>query len=430
MNLREPVPYSCAPHRLSRRRPSRTSVTSPRHRGGPTSTTWSAGTCRSSATSSARRMSRVPAHVNRDDLTSAGMLALVQAAQLLRRRPAALPFATYASTRIRGAIVDELRGLDWASRSVRRRARQVDDTRGRIADRPSAARPSDHEVAAAPRHRRPASWPRTARTSPAPSVVSLQGFDDDGVDDLLPAHTLDPRRRARAARADRLPARRGRAPARAAARRRRGLLLRRAADGRDRRRARRHRVPDLPAARRGARAAARRHEPARSSPTWPSRTSARGLRRPPAGGVLRQRRRTPHASRPGSTHDARSTGRTPPDDARRKLSRTPQFASAPAEVHSHRRPTDGPHRTHIQGGNIMSLRINQNIAAHERVPQPVGHRRPDVQVAGEAVQRFPHQPRRRRRGRPRDLRGPALAGRWPQGRRPQRPGRHQRRADR
>ena len=29
-----------------------------------------------------------------------------------------------------------------------------------------------------------------------------------------------------------------------------------------------------------------------------------------------------------------------------------------------------------------------------------------------------------------DLRGPALAGRWPQGRRPQRPGRHQRRADR
>ena len=64
------------------------------------------------------------------------------------------------------------------------------------------------------------------------------------------------------------------------------------------------------------------------------------------------------------------------------------------------------------------------------VPQPVGHAGPDVQVAGEAVQRLPHQPRRRRRRRPRDLRGPALPGRWPQGRRPQRPGRHLRRPDR
>ena len=96
-------------------------------------------------------MSRVPGHVNRDDLTSAGMMALVQAAQSFDPTRGAA-FSTHASTRIRGAIVDELRGLDWASRSVRRRARQVDDTRGRIAA--TLGRPAeDHEVAVRPGHR-------------------------------------------------------------------------------------------------------------------------------------------------------------------------------------------------------------------------------------------------------------------------------------
>ena len=134
-------------------------------------------------------MSRVPGHVNRDDLTSAGMLALVQAAQSFDPTRGAA-FSTHASTRIRGAIVDELRGLDWASRSVRRRARQVDDTRGRIAA--TLGRPAeDHEVAAAlgigtselTAHRED-----VARAS----VVSLQGFDETGIDDLLPAHTVTP----------------------------------------------------------------------------------------------------------------------------------------------------------------------------------------------------------------------------------------------
>ncbi|WP_278257148.1 hypothetical protein [Nocardioides convexus] len=48
----------------------------------------------------------------------------------------------------------------------------------------------------------------------------------------------------------------------------------------------------------------------------------------------------------------------------------------------------------------------------------------------KAVVRLPDQPGRRRRRRSRDLRGPALAGRWPEGRGPQRPGRRLGRADR
>jgi RNA polymerase sigma factor for flagellar operon FliA len=77
-------------------------------------------------------MSRVPSQVNRDDLTSAGLMALVQAAQAYDATRG-VPFAAYASTRIRGAILDELRGADWASRSVRRRARDLDTTRAQLA---------------------------------------------------------------------------------------------------------------------------------------------------------------------------------------------------------------------------------------------------------------------------------------------------------
>lgn len=92
-------------------------------------------------------MTRLPSHVNRDDLTSAGLAALVQAGRAFDAERG-VPFARYAATRIRGAILDELRSVDWASRSVRRRARDLDDTRTRLAA--SLGRvPSNEEVAAA-----------------------------------------------------------------------------------------------------------------------------------------------------------------------------------------------------------------------------------------------------------------------------------------
>ncbi len=134
-------------------------------------------------------LTRVPAHVSRDDLTSAGMLALVQAAEGFDPERGAA-FGTYASTRIRGALVDELRGLDWASRSVRRRARQVDDARGRIST--ALGRPAeDNEVAAAlgiGTQELAAHRDDLARAA----VVSLQGFEDRGLDDLLPTHGPTP----------------------------------------------------------------------------------------------------------------------------------------------------------------------------------------------------------------------------------------------
>ncbi len=92
-------------------------------------------------------LSRVPGHVDRDDLTSAGLTALVQAAQGFDVERG-VPFARYASTRIRGALLDELRGADWATRAVRRTARDLDHTRMRLTQ--SLGRvPSDAELAAA-----------------------------------------------------------------------------------------------------------------------------------------------------------------------------------------------------------------------------------------------------------------------------------------
>jgi RNA polymerase sigma factor for flagellar operon FliA len=65
---------------------------------------------------------RLPEHVNVDDLTSAGMAALALAARSYD--PAhGVSFGRYAARRISGALLDELRAHDWASRSVRRRAR-------------------------------------------------------------------------------------------------------------------------------------------------------------------------------------------------------------------------------------------------------------------------------------------------------------------
>jgi len=73
-------------------------------------------------------LARVPQHVNRDDLLSAGYAALVHAARGFDAERG-VPFARFAAARVRGALLDELRGLDWASRSVRQRARRTDSAR-------------------------------------------------------------------------------------------------------------------------------------------------------------------------------------------------------------------------------------------------------------------------------------------------------------
>lgn len=67
---------------------------------------------------------RVPPTVSRDELVSAGNLALVLAARAYDPTTG-VPFSRYAALRISGALLDELRSMDWATRGARRRAREL-----------------------------------------------------------------------------------------------------------------------------------------------------------------------------------------------------------------------------------------------------------------------------------------------------------------
>jgi RNA polymerase sigma factor for flagellar operon FliA len=69
--------------------------------------------------------SGLPAHVEEEDLVSYGLLGLIGAIE--RYDPDRdVKFETYAIARIKGAIIDELRSLDWVPRSVRARAREIE----------------------------------------------------------------------------------------------------------------------------------------------------------------------------------------------------------------------------------------------------------------------------------------------------------------
>ncbi len=68
---------------------------------------------------------RMPRHAARDDLVSAGMMGLAQAARNFDPS-LGVPFHRYAATRIKGSLLDELRANDWASRPVRAKARNME----------------------------------------------------------------------------------------------------------------------------------------------------------------------------------------------------------------------------------------------------------------------------------------------------------------
>ncbi len=71
-------------------------------------------------------LGRLPATVQVQDLIQAGAMGLLEAAKQYDRRHGA-SFETYAGIRIRGAMLDEVRRLDWAPRSAHRTMRQVSD---------------------------------------------------------------------------------------------------------------------------------------------------------------------------------------------------------------------------------------------------------------------------------------------------------------
>lgn len=66
----------------------------------------------------------LPASVDRDDIVSSGILGLIKAVETFEPERG-FKFETYASHKIRGAILDELRALDWVPRSVRQKSKDL-----------------------------------------------------------------------------------------------------------------------------------------------------------------------------------------------------------------------------------------------------------------------------------------------------------------
>jgi RNA polymerase sigma factor FliA len=93
-----------------------------------------------------RMAAGLPSHVEEGDLISYGLIGLIGAIERydLERE---IKFETFAVSRIKGAIIDELRSLDWVPRSVRAKARDVEKIHNELENQLQRA-PTEEEMAA------------------------------------------------------------------------------------------------------------------------------------------------------------------------------------------------------------------------------------------------------------------------------------------
>lgn len=97
-------------------------------------------------TIASRLRARLPSHVSQDDLLSAGILGLLDAVEKFDSGKG-VEFKSYAEYRIRGAMLDELRSMDWVPRSVRRNAKRLQEAYLKVER--EKMRPADDEEMAA-----------------------------------------------------------------------------------------------------------------------------------------------------------------------------------------------------------------------------------------------------------------------------------------
>jgi RNA polymerase sigma factor for flagellar operon FliA len=103
----------------------------------------------------------LPEHVSHDDLYSAGLVGLLQA--LRNYDPTCgSSFETYARVRVRGAMLDELRHMDWVPRSIHEKARKIQDVMARL-EQKLGRTPTEAQMAQASGRRHLSAWiPRMA----------------------------------------------------------------------------------------------------------------------------------------------------------------------------------------------------------------------------------------------------------------------------
>ena len=92
-----------------------------------------------------RMSSGLPAHIEESDLISYGLLGLIGAIERFDPERE-IKFETFAVSRIKGSIIDELRSLDWVPRSVRTKAREIERANAKLEHELHRA-PTDQEMA-------------------------------------------------------------------------------------------------------------------------------------------------------------------------------------------------------------------------------------------------------------------------------------------
>src|SRR5919106_568264 len=92
-----------------------------------------------------RMASGLPSHVEESDLISYGLLGLIGAIERFDPERE-IKFETFAVSRIKGSIIDELRSLDWVPRSVRAKAREIESAQTKL-EHELGRVPTDQEVA-------------------------------------------------------------------------------------------------------------------------------------------------------------------------------------------------------------------------------------------------------------------------------------------
>src|SRR5580658_8945390 len=130
----------------------------------------------------------LPSHVNADDLYSAGLVGLLNA--MRRFNPEnGTSFETYARVRIRGAVFDELRRLDWVPRSVHEKAKKFEKAMQELTQRTGAV-PTNVQMAKAMKMSVDQYEELLEQIRPTTYICldSVQGHDGDGgsVYDIIP----------------------------------------------------------------------------------------------------------------------------------------------------------------------------------------------------------------------------------------------------
>jgi RNA polymerase sigma factor for flagellar operon FliA len=122
---------------------------------------------------------RLPPHIDLNDLINAGVIGLIDAIEKFDASKQ-IKFKTYAEFRIRGAILDELRSMDWVPRSVRQKARKVEDAYSKLEY--NLGRPASDEEVAQEMSIDMESFYRLLSETASVSLLSLDDLGEDDTD--------------------------------------------------------------------------------------------------------------------------------------------------------------------------------------------------------------------------------------------------------